>query len=47
MYLKIGKVLDNLSVSKKISSWLSNCAETKYAKSGGMAGKLRDQVGKY
>eukprot|EP00092_Neocalanus_flemingeri_P090332 GFUD01114410.1.p1 GENE.GFUD01114410.1~~GFUD01114410.1.p1 ORF type:complete len:506 (+),score=194.91 GFUD01114410.1:37-1554(+) len=40
---KVGKVLDNLSVSKKISSWLSCCSETKYAKSGGMAGKLRDQ----
>jgi SET and MYND domain-containing protein len=40
---KVGKVLENLSVCKKISSWLSICSETKYAKSGGMAGKLRDQ----
>jgi len=40
---KVGKVMDNLSVSKKISSWLSLCGETKYAKAGGMAGKLRDQ----
>ena len=37
-------MLDNLSVCKKISSWLSVCGETKYGKSGGMAGKLRDQV---
>ena len=42
--MKVGKVLDNLSVCKKISSWLSVCGETKYGKSGGMAGKLRDQV---
>jgi len=40
---KVGKVLDNLSVCKKISSWLSVCGETKYVKSGGMASKLRDQ----
>jgi len=40
---KVAKVLDNLSVCKKISSWLSICGETKYGKSGGMAGKLRDQ----
>jgi len=40
---KVGKVLDNLSVAKRISSWLSVCGETKYRKCGGTASKLRDQ----
>ena len=40
---KIEKVLTNLAISKRISGWLSACGETKYSKSGGMAGRLRDQ----
>ena len=42
---KIEKVLSNISVSKKISGWLSVSGETKYGKSGATADRIREQVG--
>ena len=29
---------------KRVLGWISSCSETKYSKSGTMAGRLRDQV---
>ena len=40
---KVEKVLDNITASKKISGWLSACGETKYAKSGSMSDRIREQ----
>ena len=35
----------NLAINRKrILGWISSCSETKYSKSGTMAGRLRDQV---
>ena len=40
---KVEKVLNNLTVHKKISGWLSACGETKYGKNGAVCDKLREQ----
>merc|ERR1712012_1123701 len=38
---KVDKVIDSISI--KLSTWISKCAEQTYAKSGGTATKLRDE----
>jgi len=37
------KVMDSIVIRGKLSSWISECAESHYSKSGGMASKLRDE----
>jgi len=39
---KINKVVDS-SIRNKLSTWISQCAESRYAKSGGTATRLRDE----
>jgi len=40
---KVGRVLDNAAVRNRLLNWISRCSEVRYNKSGGTAGKLRDQ----
>jgi len=40
---KINKVLDNLTIRKKIATYISKCGEVHHAKSGTTASRLRDQ----
>jgi tetratricopeptide (TPR) repeat protein len=40
---RIRKVLDSIAVRNKLSSWISQCSETHYAKSGSTATRLRDE----
>merc|ERR1712012_92184 len=40
---KVDKVIDSISIRNKLSTWISKCAESTYAKSGGTATKLRDE----
>merc|ERR1719249_143534 len=37
------KVMDSIVIRGKLSSLISECAESHYSKSGGMASKLRDE----
>ena len=39
---KINKVVDS-SIRNKLSTWISQCAESRYVKSGGTATRLRDE----
>lgn len=40
---KVDKVIDSIGIRNKLSSYISQCAESKFAKSGGTASKLRDE----
>ena len=40
---KMRRVTDSIVVRGKLSSWISECAESHYSKSGGTASKLRDE----
>ena len=40
---RMRKVLDSIAVRNKLSSWISQCSETHYAKSGSTATRLRDE----
>lgn len=40
---KVEKVIDSISIRNKLSTYISQCAESKFQKSGGTATRLRDE----